>query len=138
MIMITSITPADRKGQAIGPTINNILAPATYGWSKEDISAADAGRSVALHMIKMQQGKARVLNLGWKNRSYAEIAAVFQAFDHEYILMTYIDALTGTYATKHFYMSAMSSNSYTSTGGGIWELASVKCIQAIVDLVTPT
>ena len=132
-ILITSITPADKDGLPIGNAITNIVPPAVYKWGKKDISSVGAGRTQAMNMLKMRKGKVRTLDLEWKGKSYATIAQALTPFDYEYILMTYMDALLGTLKTGHFYMGDMSANSYTATNGGIWEVASVSCIQATPD-----
>ncbi|MDI9461867.1 MAG: hypothetical protein ACOX3P_03945 [Saccharofermentanales bacterium] len=132
-ILIQKVEPASDTGVKTGQAYSDILPPSHYEWGKEDISDPKAGRTSSMAMKKLLRGKARTLNLAWNGKSYAEIAAVLQAFDHEYAWITYIDALTGVASSKLFYMSGMKATSFTATKGGIWEVATVNCIQAIPD-----
>lgn len=132
-ILIQKIEPASDTGVTTGVVYSDISPPSTYDWGKEDISDSKAGRTASMAMKKRMKGKARTLNLSWRGRSYTEIAQVLQAFDHEYAWITYMDALTGTARRRLFYMSGMRANSFTATKGGVWETATVQCIQAIPD-----
>lgn len=131
--LIQRIEPANEAGSVIGAAITDIPVPSTYSWGKKDISSPKAGRTTSMNMKKMTLGKARTLELSWKGRSYAEIAKAFQAFDHEYLWLTYIDALTGTAQRKHFYTGDFSATSFRATRGGVWEVATVPLIQARPD-----
>lgn len=131
--LLQKIEPADDTGTTTGVVHTDILPPSTYDWAKEDISASKAGRTANYAMKKMLVGKADVLNLSWRGRSYAEIATLLQMFDYEYAWITYISALTGGPRRRLFYMSGMKTSSFRATNGGVWESASVTCIQAIPD-----
>lgn len=131
--LLQKIEPANEAGGVVGAAITDIPVPSSYTWGKKDISSPKAGRTTSMNMKKMLLGKARTLDLAWKARSYADIAKVFQAFDYEYLWLTYVDALTGTAQRKHFYTGDFSSTSFRATRGGIWEVASLQLIQARPD-----
>jgi len=133
--LISSITPADKDGNATGEAVTSILQPSSYHWGKSDISSPKAGRMANMAMRKMLIGKARTLELQWQNRSFSEISTVLALFDHEYVLLNYVDALTGTTKTSHMYMSDMAADCYHDYSGGMWEIATVSCIQATPDAV---
>lgn len=135
-ILITKIEPADEEGTVIGSAITNIAPPSSYSWGKKDISGQGAGRTTAYNMIKKLKAKVRTLNLVWAGKSYAEMAVIFQSFDHEYAWITYMDGITGTAQRKHFYMGDFEANSFTATNGGTWESGSLQCIQGITDKIT--
>ena len=132
-ILVQKIEPANSEGVKTGQVYANIAPPSSYDWGKEDISDSKAGRTAGFAMKKMQVAEARTLDLSWRGRSYGEIAATLQAFNHEYAWITYIDALTGGPRSSLFYMSGMKTSSFTATKGGVWESASIRCIQAIPD-----
>lgn len=135
MLLIQKVESADRHGNLTGVVHNSIPDVSTYAWGKNDISGSDAGRDQSTNMIKSLKAKARTLELGWNGRSYAEIAQALQCFDYEYMWVTYVDGLTGTPLRKHFYAGDMSSTSYRSYDGGIWQMAKVTLVQAITDKV---
>lgn len=131
--MITSVTPADAYGNATGSAVTSFATPAKFDWSKEDISDSQAGRVTSMRMLKMTRGKARVLNVEWAGLSYSAAATLLQAFDHEYVIVAYTDALTGASKTSHMYVGTMRANCYTNTRNGIWESVAFTIIQATPD-----
>lgn len=131
--LIVKIEPANSAGTLIGGEISNIPPPSSYRWGKKDLSGPKAGRTTSLNMLKMIKGKVRTLDLTWNGPSYSVMATIFQAFDTEYAWLTYRDGLTGTLQRKHFYFGDFSADSFTATDGGVWDSATINCIQAIPD-----
>lgn len=129
---IIKVEPANRFGARTGVTYTDVPDPSSYRWNKMDNSDQQAGRNIATDMIKLRVSKSRTLELTWLNRPYSEISKALKIFDHEYGYLTYLDALEGTYVTKHFYFGDMSADLY-STNLEIWGSTSVTCIQAITD-----
>ena len=136
--LIKNVTPANRSGAAIGSVTASVPEPSSYRWSKKDLSGPDAGRSVSMDMVKLMRGKARTLDLEWKGLGFSQVSSLLNAFDHEYILLTYYDALTGNDQTKHFYMGDMTVDVYSTLGGGLTRTVSFNCIQSKVDKFSPT
>lgn len=134
-ILISSVTPANIKGVATGSAVTDLIEPNTFKWAKQDLSSSDSGRTADLKMVKMLQGKTRTLQLEWKYPTFADAAIIMAAFDHEYLLITYMDALTGTYKTSHMYVGDMEANCYSAIGDGRWESVSFHCIQSTPDAV---
>lgn len=132
-LLLQKIEVANSEGTKTGVVYTNIPSPSTYRWGKSDISDPKAGRTTAGNMKKMLRGRARTLDLSWRGKSYAAIATTLAMFDYEYLWLTYIDALTGAAKTSLMYMGDMSADSFKATNGGVWEVASVRCIQAIPD-----
>ena len=136
--LINNVTPANRSGAAIGSTVSNVPEPSSYKWYKRDLSGPDAGRSISMDMVKLMRGKARTLELEWRGLGFSQVSPLLKAFDHEYIILTYYDALTGNNQTKHFYMGDMTVDVYSTINGGLTRTVSFNCIQSKVDKVSPT
>jgi len=140
-LTITKIEPADMHGNVIGTAITDIPEPSTYVWGKSDISGQGAGRTITTDAWKNLKAKARTLRMTWVNKDRLVVSKALQAFDHEYAWITYMDALTGQYERKHFYLGAdMSSTMYTmheypTNQNVMWSVASIEIIQAITDKV---
>ncbi len=86
-------------------------APDEYSWGLQDISASEAGRTQDANatMHKMLITQKRKIQVSWKNRDAATISALLQAFNHEYVNVTYHDAMTNTWQTRTFYTGDKSS-----------------------------
>lgn len=83
--------------------------PSEFTWGQADISASDSGRTEDTIMHKNRVGTKRQLHLGWQNKDPATTATILQAFEPEYVSITYPDALTGTTLTKTFYTGDKSA-----------------------------
>lgn len=93
--------------------VNNVSfsPPDDYSWGLQDISASEAGRTQDANatMQKMLITQKRKVNIAWKNRTAEEVAALLQAFNHEYVNVTYHDAMTNAWETRTFYTGDKSS-----------------------------
>jgi hypothetical protein len=106
----------------------SVLCPASYTYKLSDISAADAGRTEDLNMDKMREGQAVHLELSWKALTWAEASSVLRAFNPEYITVTYMDALSGTWRTSQFYVGDRSAPMYNAQVG-LWSNISFNIIE---------
>ena len=131
-VPIKSVTPANAKGQAVGPAITSLPALSKSDWSKQDLSAPDAGRLESGRMLKKRVGKADRLDLEWRYITRAKTAAVLKAFDPEYVLVEYLDAKSGQWVTKHFYTGDMKAAGWTPHQDR-WERVSLAIIRATPD-----
>lgn len=131
-VPIRTVTPANAKGQAIGPAVTDLPAPTTSGWGKQDLSAPDAGRLESGRMLKKRVGKADRLELEWRYITRAEAATVLQAFDSEYILAEYLDAKKGGWRTEHFYVGDMAATGWIPHQDS-WESVTLPVIRATPD-----
>lgn len=129
---IQSVTPVDEAHVATGPAVTDFLSPNGYKYSLADISAIGAGRTESLKMNKKRVGQAVTLDLTWPTISIANAAVVLQAFNSEYMLVTYLDALSGTYLSKVFYAGDRESPLYNNELG-VWDAISFTIIQRIPD-----
>lgn len=94
-----------------------VICPSSYQWKLEDISASDAGRTEDTTMHKNRIGQVIGLELVWNNVSIEDAAELLQAFNPEYINVTYLDAMEGKYITSEFYVGNRSAPLYNSRLG---------------------
>lgn len=105
-----------------------VRCPSAYTWKLEDISASDAGRTEDTVMHKMRIGQVVGLELSWNGLTTAEVAAILQAFNPEYIQVDYLDAMQGKYVTSEFYVGNRSAPMYNARKG-LWENVSFNLIE---------
>lgn len=105
-----------------------IPCPSVYQYSLNDISDDDAGRTEALVMEKKRIGQARTIHLEWQNVSILDCAKILQAFNPEYIMVDYLDAMSGTFEKREFYVGDRSTPLYNSRLG-IWSNISFNIIE---------
>lgn len=91
-----------------------IKCPSTYVYSLQDVSASDAGRTEDALMHKKRIAQKVKLQLAWQNIPTADVSAILQAFNPEYISVCYLDAMSGAYETKTFYVGDRSAPMYSS------------------------
>ena len=106
----------------------SVLCPASYTYKLSDISDADAGRTEDTTMDKMRLGQAVHLELSWNALTWAEASSVLRAFNPEYITVTYMDALSGTWRTSQFYVGDRSAPMYNAQVG-LWSNISFNIIE---------
>lgn len=106
-----------------------IPCPSSYTYKESDVSAKNAGRTENTIMHKMMIGKKIHLELSWQNVTNGEVSTILQAFTaSEYFSVTYLDAKTGDYLTKTFYVGDRSAPAY-NTLLGIWKNVSFNIIE---------
>lgn len=105
-----------------------VKCPSSYVWQEQDISDSDAGRTEDTVMHKNQIGQCVKLELEWQNIRIADAAAILQAFDHEYLTVTYLDAKAGRYKTSVFYVGDRNSPLYNYRLG-VWSSISLNLIE---------
>jgi hypothetical protein len=81
----------------------------------EDISSSDAGRTEDTKMDKMRIGQVVGIELSWKNLTTEEVSAILKAFNPEYIMVEYLDALEGDYVESEFYVGNRSAPLYNAS-----------------------
>lgn len=133
MLVIERVEVSDYNGGARG-AFEGIPQPSSYKWTKQDLSGEDAGRTMTSDMWKNLIARAVTLDLTWTNRTAEESKTILQAFNHEYVWITYVDPMLGESARKHFYIGDMSADMYNATlYGGLYSVIKFKCIQAKTD-----
>lgn len=123
MAVYDPLNPIRRIG-----TNTYVKSPSSYIYKLEDVSAADAGRTEDTVMHKMRVGQVVGLELSWQNITTAEASEILQAFNPEYIDLTYLDAKAGGYLTAEFYVGNRSAPIYNSALG-LWENVSFDVIK---------
>lgn len=83
--------------------------PSSFGWGLQDISAAESGRSDDTIMHKNRVGQKRKISLAWVGKDWQITARILQAFNPEYIQVTYPDMMSGVYETRTFYVGDRSA-----------------------------
>lgn len=88
-----------------------IKSPSSFTWGIQDNSASDAGRVQDGNdtMYKNRTSQKRKLQLSWNGLSKEDTATILQAFNPEYIMVTYPDSLTGQDRTAEFYSGDKST-----------------------------
>lgn len=91
-----------------------LRCPSSYQWKLQDISASDAGRTEDNKMDKKRLGQCVKLELEWKYTTIQEASEILKAFNPEYINITYLDAMDGTWKASEFYVGDRSVPLYNS------------------------
>lgn len=105
-----------------------VECPSTYVWKLEDISGSDAGRTEDAVMHKNRIGQIVGLELSWQNIKTPTVSELLQAFNPEYIMVCYLDALEGKYITSEFYVGNRSAPMYNASNG-LWSNLSFNLIK---------
>lgn len=90
----------------------DIKCPSKCDPGYQDISAPDSGRTLDGLMWKNRIGQKVTLSLEWLGVSDEDAATILQAFDPEYINVTYHDAKTNSNVTKTFYTGDRKCSTY--------------------------
>lgn len=104
-----------------------VKCPSSYLWKEEDVSSSDAGRTEDTVMHKNRIGQLVGIEIAWQNITTAEISAILNAFDPEYVKVCYLDAKKGGYVTTTFYVGNRSAALYNASKG-LWSNLSFNLI----------
>ena len=127
---IKSVTPCTESGTATGSAVTTLPCPSSYTWDLEDTSAPDAGRTLDGAMHKKRVGQVVAVSLGWRNITDAQVSAILQAFNSEYVKVNYYDAMGGQFKTLVFYVGNRTAPMY-SKRLGLWQNLSFKLIDRV-------
>lgn len=105
-----------------------VRCPSKYTYKLEDVSESEAGRTEDTVMHKLRIGQVVALELSWNNIPTADVSAILQAFNPEYIEVEYLDARLGAYTTATFYVGNRSAPMYNSLLG-LWSNVSFNIIK---------
>ena len=112
-----------------------VKCPQKSQWDLEDVSKSDAGRTEDGTMEKGRIGQVVNLSLSWGPLTTAEISEILQAFNPEYIDVTYLDPQMGKYTTAQFYVGNRSTPLYNSALG-LWSNLNFNLIKRKADMLT--
>ena len=105
--------------QYVGTQGTTVKSPSSFQWELQDVSAADAGRTEDVVMHKKRIGQVVAISLSWQNVTTAEASVILNAFNPEYITVSYIDPKEGEFVEKEFYVGNRSAPLYNKRLG-IW------------------
>lgn len=106
-----------------------IKTPSVFSWGLQDISDSDAGRTDDTVMHKNRIGQKRKISLAWSNPTKDETVAILQAFNPEYVMVTYPDAMSGLNETREFYVGDRSAPIK------IWNIGNKRYEQLAFDII---
>lgn len=106
-----------------------IKTPSEMTWGLQDVSDSASGRTQDALMHKNRIAQKRKLSLAWNNPTRAETASILQAFNPEYIDISYPDSMSGTDETRVFYVGDRSAP-YK-----IWTLGNKRYSQVSFDVI---
>lgn len=86
-----------------------IKDPSEFTWGINDVDSSDSGRTQDAIMHRNRVAQKRKLSIGWTMCTPAETAAILQAFNPEYISVTYHDAMDNATETRTFYTGDKSA-----------------------------
>ena len=102
--------------------------PSTFKWQLSDVSDEDAGRTEDAKMHKMRIAQKIHIDLAWSYISTEDASTILNAFDPEYINVTYLDPKAADFVTKRFYVGDRSAPLY-NTGMDLWENVAFNIIE---------
>lgn len=83
--------------------------PSGFTWGLQDVSDSASGRTQDALMHKNRIAQKRQLSLSWMAPTPEETAKILQAFNPEYVEITYPDAMSGQNETRTFCVEDRSS-----------------------------
>lgn len=86
-----------------------IKTPSSFSWGLQDVSDSASGRTQDALMHKNRIAQKRKISLGWNSPTPEDTATILQAFNPEYISVTYPDAMSGSNETRTFYVGDRSA-----------------------------
>lgn len=122
---IQSVTPYPS-----GVAVTNLVAPSVFDYELYDVSAAGATRTEDYVMQKKRAGQSRGLPVEWENISYAQAAAVLQAFNSEYVTVNHLDGLLGAWKNTVFYVTDRKCSKAKIPG--IWKSVTFSLIERAI------
>ena len=105
-----------------------IPCPSVYKWNLQDISNSEAGRTEDTKMDKMRIGQCVKIELEWWNISLDKASQILKKFNPEYFTVCYLDAMTGKYETREFYVGDRHAPAY-NIRKGIWSSVGFNIIE---------
>ena len=111
--------------------VNNVdcPTPSEFGWSLQDVSSADSGRTQDGLMHKNMVTRKEKIQLSWNAPKPDKAAQILQMFLPEYFDVTYRSPLTNTVVTKTFYRGDANADTYWWANNGLFEKISFNIIE---------
>ena len=103
--------------------------PSEFGWSIQDVSAPDSGRTLDAVMHKERVARKEKIELKCLGKTPEVAAEILQLFAEEYFTVTYRCPLTNSVQSKVFYCGDQSAPYYWWCDGGRHESISFNIIE---------
>lgn len=123
---VWTVTPASGGATKTFPT--DLPIPSVYSYELDDVSEPDAGRVENGYMYKKRIGQVFAVELEWWGLNSAQVSALMNAFDAEYLNVKVWDAKAGTWATVEMYVGNRTAPMYSATLN-IWSNLKFKLIK---------
>lgn len=107
----------------------NVPTPSEFGWSIQDVSDPDSGRTLDAKMWKNRVARKEKIQLKWLGKTPEVAAEILSLFTQEYFNVTYRSPLTNSVVTKTFYSGDQSAPYYWWCDGGRHESISFNIIE---------
>lgn len=86
-----------------------VKTPSSFSWGLQDVSDSASGRTQDALMHKNRIAQKRKLSFAWAGPTPQEASAILQAFNREYVSITYPDSMSGRNETRTFYVGDRSA-----------------------------
>lgn len=86
-----------------------VKTPSSFSWGLQDVSDSASGRTQDTLMHKNRIAQKRKLSFAWAGPTPQEAATLLQAFNPEYVSITYPDSMSGQNETRTFYVGDRSA-----------------------------
>ena len=107
-----------------------VYDPSTMSWGLQDVSDSQSGRTTDAVMHKNRIAQKEKIELSWSGLTKIEISEILQAFNPEYIMLTYHNPLLNQEVTKEYYVGDRSSVVWKwQVNNEIYEKVSFNCIE---------
>lgn len=93
--------------------------PSEFGWSIQDVSAPDSGRTLDAMMHKERVARKEKIQLKWLAPDPDKASTILNMFAPEYFQVTYHSPLTNSIVTKEFYCGDQNAPYYWWVRGGL-------------------
>lgn len=123
---VWTVTPASGGATKTFPT--DLPIPSVYSYELDDVSEPDAGRVENGYMYKKRIGQVFAVELEWWGLNSAQVSALMNAFDAEYLNVKVWDAKAGTWVTTEMYVGNRTAPMYSATLN-IWSNLKFKLIK---------
>lgn len=108
----------------------NLPSPSKFEWNIQDVSLGESGRDDTGYMFKARVTRKRKINLEWQGVKPSVAKTLLEAFQPEYVNVTYFDPLDGASATRTFYTGDQALPvKIWSTDNKIYETVSFNIIE---------
>lgn len=105
-----------------------IPIPSEYQYDLQDVSAPNSGRTEDALMHKQRVAQKVKIELKWNNIKTSEVSEILNAFNPEYLNITYLDAKAGGFQTKTFYVGDRTAPLYNAELA-LWQDVSFNIIE---------